>query len=60
MDDNDITIWNCPEKGCNGKLIKRKNKRTGLSFLGCTNFPRCRYTQRDETMDKDDLLGDKD
>jgi len=46
MNDNDITIWDCPK--CKGKLIRRKNKE-GQNFLGCTEFPRCRYTQKDET-----------
>lgn len=29
-----------------GKLIKRKNKKTGQCFLGCTNYPKCSYTQK--------------
>jgi ssDNA-binding Zn-finger/Zn-ribbon topoisomerase 1 len=43
MRDDDITIWDCPQCS-NGKLIKRKNK-SGTIFLGCTNFPKCKYTQ---------------
>jgi len=48
LDDENITIWNCPIAGCKGKLIKRTNKRSGINFLGCTNFPKCNYTQRCE------------
>lgn len=33
----------CPR--CGSKLIKRQGKRG--SFIGCTNFPRCKYI-RDE------------
>lgn len=50
-----ITIWPCPQ--CSGKLVKRKNKRSGESFLGCTNFPKCKYTQITE---KAESLGIKD
>lgn len=32
----------CPQPGCDGRLIER-NGRYGR-FLGCTNYPRCRYT----------------
>ena len=31
----------CPQ--CGGKLIMRKGKYG--SFIGCSNFPRCRYTK---------------
>lgn len=47
MDDEEITIWDCPQ--CNGKLIRRVNRREGTRFLGCTNYPKCKYTQRDES-----------
>jgi DNA topoisomerase-1 len=30
----------CPKEGCDGKLVKRKNKR-GQIFYGCSNFPKC-------------------
>lgn len=33
----------CPEPGCGGTLHKR-NGRFG-SFLGCSNYPKCRYTE---------------
>ena len=32
----------CPQ--CGGKLIMRKGKYG--SFIGCSNFPKCRYTQK--------------
>ena len=50
MNDDDITIWDCPE--CpTGKLIRRKNKRTEETFLGCTNYPKCTHTQKEEKPD---------
>ena len=36
----------CPR--CGGKLVLRnakKGKYAGQSFLGCSNYPRCRYIQ---------------
>lgn len=33
----------CPQSGCDGRLVER-NGRFGR-FLGCTNYPRCRYTE---------------
>ena len=32
----------CPQRG--GKLIMRNGKYG--SFIGCSNFPKCRYTQK--------------
>ena len=34
----------CPEPGCGG-ILKEINGRFG-SFLGCSNYPRCRYTRK--------------
>lgn len=46
LNDPNVTIWDCP--ACStGKLIKRKNKK-GQYFLGCTNYPECQYTQKEE------------
>jgi Zn-dependent alcohol dehydrogenase len=28
-----------------GKMEVKQNSHTGRHFLGCTNFPTCRYTQ---------------
>ncbi len=33
----------CPQPGCNGRLVER-NGRFGR-FLGCSSYPRCRYTE---------------
>lgn len=33
----------CPKPGCGGMLVER-NGRYGR-FLGCSNYPKCRYTQ---------------
>lgn len=37
----------CPECGT-GTMTRRTNSRTKQPFLGCTNFPACRHTQRIE------------
>lgn len=34
----------CPS--CNGAMVKRKNRKTGESFLGCSRFPKCRGTRQ--------------
>jgi ssDNA-binding Zn-finger/Zn-ribbon topoisomerase 1 len=31
--------------GCGGWLVARKNKSTGQEFLGCTHYPKCKYTE---------------
>ncbi|MBQ0083447.1 MAG: type I DNA topoisomerase [Clostridiales bacterium] len=31
----------CPK--CGAKLVKRKSKKTGKSFYGCTNYPNCDF-----------------
>ncbi|WP_079640109.1 topoisomerase DNA-binding C4 zinc finger domain-containing protein [Sphingopyxis flava] len=33
----------CPVEGCDGQLVE-KSGRFG-SFLGCSNFPRCRHSR---------------
>lgn len=33
----------CPKCGCD--LVERSSKQTGDIFIGCSNFPRCRYTK---------------
>jgi hypothetical protein len=33
----------CPQQGCGGTLVPRTG-RFG-EFLGCSNFPRCRFSQ---------------
>lgn len=39
---NNIEKRKCPK--CNGNLKLRKSK-TGNQFIGCDNFPECRYTE---------------
>ena len=54
MNDEDITIWDCP--GCaTGKLIRRKNSKTKEPFLGCTNYPKCTYTQKVDPEENDGI-----
>ena len=53
MNDDDITIWDCPR--CDGKLVKRQNRMTKEPFLGCTNYPRCKYTQPMEPEEDDGI-----
>jgi ssDNA-binding Zn-finger/Zn-ribbon topoisomerase 1 len=33
----------CPT--CGGKLLTRTNSKNGQKFLGCSNYPECRYTE---------------
>lgn len=33
----------CPKPGCSGCLVERTGRHG--RFLGCTNYPRCRYTE---------------
>lgn len=33
----------CPR--CGGWLVRRTRRRDGAAFLGCSNYPRCRYTR---------------
>jgi len=35
----------CP-RCSNGRLVQRTAKATGQAFLGCSNFPRCRHTEK--------------
>jgi ssDNA-binding Zn-finger/Zn-ribbon topoisomerase 1 len=50
MNDEDITTWDCPD--CpTGRLIRRTNSKTHEKFLGCTNYPKCKYTQKEEKPD---------
>ena len=40
----DHQVPSCPK--CDVKLVERTAKKTGNTFWGCTNFPRCRFTMR--------------
>jgi restriction system protein len=33
----------CPR--CEVRLVEKRNRRTGETFLGCPNYPQCRYTR---------------
>ncbi len=33
----------CPK--CGFSLVQRRNKQTGTAFLGCANYPTCRYSE---------------
>ena len=39
---NAVSIYICPK--CNHLLLLRKNK-TNTKFLGCSNYPNCKYTK---------------
>lgn len=39
----------CPY--CGGPLVKRTNSRTYNQFLGCQNYPKCRYTAATKIQD---------
>ncbi|MBF0593668.1 MAG: type I DNA topoisomerase [Candidatus Omnitrophica bacterium] len=32
----------CPEEGCTGELVERRNRRGGV-FYGCNNYPACKH-----------------
>ena len=50
----DNKTYICPE--CGGELLKRKS-RFGTYFLGCSNFPKCRYM---ENLDGERILSKKE
>ena len=31
---------------CGGKLVLRRNKSIGKPFMGCMNYPECKFTKR--------------
>lgn len=43
----------CPR--CKAALVERTNKNNGNAFLGCSKFPKCKYTQSIYTK-----VGDED
>lgn len=48
--DPNFPYKECPK--CGGKLVFRHNRKNGNQFMGCINFPSCRFTcQVDETYD---------
>jgi DNA topoisomerase-1 len=34
---------NCPK--CGAPLIFRNSKKTGIQFIGCSTFPKCKYVE---------------
>jgi predicted RNA-binding Zn-ribbon protein involved in translation (DUF1610 family) len=36
----------CP--WCGKELVERRNNKTGDTFIGCSGFPKCRYTAKDD------------
>jgi DNA topoisomerase-1 len=53
-----LTGGKCPD--CGGDLLKKYSLRTRGWFVGCANYPRCRYTERaapnNEKIDKDEIM----
>ncbi len=43
---HDIKVGDdCPARGCKGeKIVLRKNKYSGVEFLGCDQYPKCKYS----------------
>jgi len=35
----------CEKKGRKGELVERKNKSDGNVFIGCNQYPKCRYSE---------------
>lgn len=35
----------CEKKGRKGELVERKNKSDGSVFIGCNQYPKCRYSE---------------
>jgi len=35
----------CEKAGRNGELLERKNKKNGEKFLGCSAYPKCKYSE---------------
>lgn len=48
----------CPISGCGGRLVVRTNRGTEEQFLGCSNYPKCRYTEPIDDEDDDDEESD--
>jgi ssDNA-binding Zn-finger/Zn-ribbon topoisomerase 1 len=43
-EENKIEEKTCPY--CHSEMIKRKSKFNDGFWFGCSNFPRCRYTEK--------------
>ncbi|HEX7503228.1 MAG TPA: type I DNA topoisomerase [Acidobacteriota bacterium] len=53
-----LTGGKCPD--CGGDLLKKYSLRTRGWFVGCSNYPRCKFTERvalnNEKIDKDEIM----
>ena len=47
----------CPHCGPSVKLIVKESTINGSQFLGCPNFPNCRYTQEISEATRLELAG---
>ncbi|MDR1183352.1 MAG: NERD domain-containing protein [Coriobacteriales bacterium] len=47
LDQLEKAAHTCP--WCGSELVERHSKKTGDSFIGCSAFPKCRYTAKKET-----------
>ncbi|GHU97132.1 topoisomerase [Clostridia bacterium] len=45
LEDVQEILETCPY--CKGKLVERKRKDNGEIFYGCSNYPNCKYTQKE-------------
>lgn len=50
---SEASIYKCPEPRCGGTLMIRTNRSTGNKFYGCSNYPRCKYTEKYQQDDED-------
>lgn len=41
----------CPEKGCDGKLVEKRSKR-GKTFYGCNKYPGCNFATWDKPVNE--------
>jgi len=51
------TDIDCPREDCDGKLVKRKNKR-GSNFYGCSKFPKCDFITNRLPKENEKLVPD--
>ncbi len=42
----------CAREKCEGELVTRKSRRTGKTFYGCNQFPKCNYVVWDLPVDR--------
>jgi len=48
LDELEQAKNSCPR--CGSELVERKNKNTGEAFIGCSSFPKCRYTAKNKEL----------